>query len=80
MGLTNDMLLKVKEEIDRDPDKVGYLGKTDQEIADLLSNSVFKQRTVIDAHPSPLHRILMGLAGSPNIITASEVSQAKITT
>lgn len=78
MGLTIDMLKKIKEEIINDPMELGYAGKTDAEIAVLLSDSVFKKREVIDAHPSPLNRILVSMADSPNIITIQEVAQAKL--
>lgn len=77
MSLTNEMLKKIKEEIANDPEGIGYAGKNDLEIANLLSSSVFKKRIVMDAYPSPLNRILAGLADSPNIITDNEIAQAK---
>jgi hypothetical protein len=80
MGLTQEMLKKIKEEITKDPEGLDYTGKTDVEIASLLSNGYFKDRIVVDAYPSPLNRILINLAEGPNIITAIEVAQAKIIT
>ena len=78
MGLTTDMLKKIKEEILNDPEGRGYAGKTDTQIAALLSSGYFKDVIVQEAHPSPLNRILVGMSESPNIITATEVSQAKL--
>jgi hypothetical protein len=77
MGLTDLMLEKIKEEIDNDPEKLGYAGKKDQEIADLLNNNYFTQRIVIDEHPCRIHQILVGIADSPNIVTDAEVTLAK---
>lgn len=79
MALTDNMLKKIKEEIELDQDKLGYKDcKDDIELANLLSSSIFKERVVIDASPSPLNRILRGIADGPNIITADEVRQAKL--
>jgi hypothetical protein len=78
MGITGEILKKIKEEIATDPDKLGYAGKSDKEIATLLSSSVFKEMVVIEAHSSPLNRILRGINESPNIVTEAEVTSAKI--
>lgn len=80
MALTVDMLKKIKEEIDKDPEHLGYSGKTNSEIATMLSNNYTKQRIVEDVFQSPISRILSYMANTPNIISATEVSQAKITT
>ena len=77
MSIEEDILKKIKEEIEKDPQNIGYAGKTDAEIATLLSSSVFKERVVVDAQPSPLNRILVGIADSPNIISDAEITQAK---
>lgn len=79
MDLTLDMLRKIKEEIANDPDNLGYSGKTDKEIAIILNSSIFKERVVVDAHPSPLNRILRGVAEGPNVVTETDVAQAKVT-
>lgn len=80
MGLTTDMLKKIKEEIATDPMTLGYAGKTDAEIATLLSSNVYRLISSTDIIISPINRILANMAESPNVITAIEVSQAKITT
>ncbi len=80
MRLNDEMLKKIKEEITNDPQKIGYItAKNDEEVATLLSNGGFTERIVQDAYPSPLSRILTNMANSPNIITSTEVTQAKIT-
>lgn len=78
MDLTLDMLRKIKEEIVKDPDKLGYDGKSDKDIATLLNSSVFKERVVVDAHPSPINRILRGVADGPNEVTETDIAQAKV--
>lgn len=80
MGLTTDMLKKIKEEIENDPDGLGYAGKSNAEIAVLLCSSVFKNRTVVDSHAAPINRILANMTEGPNTLTATEVAQAKVAT
>ena len=77
MSITKEMLKKIKDEINNDPKGMGYAGKTDAEIAELLSGTVFRQRVVVDASPSPLHRILTSLTDSPNIVTEDDVKESK---
>lgn len=54
MGLTNEQLVTLKTELETDPKALGYAGKTDQEIADLLNtvglSSETVNRGVIDSH------------------------------
>lgn len=80
MGLTTDMLKKIKEEIGKDPMDLGYAGKTDGEIATLLSSNIYRLVSSTDIIVSPINRILAGLAESPNVVSAIEVTQAKLTT
>jgi hypothetical protein len=77
MALQDEINKRIKEEIETDPMSIGYAGKTDEEIKVLLNNSVIKQRIVEEPHPSPMNRIMAGLAGTQNIITAQEVTDAK---
>ena len=79
MGLTTDMLKKIKQEIADDPDGLGYAGKTDAAIAVLLNTTIIRQRIVEDAYPPPINRILSGMGQGPNTVTAIEVGQAKST-
>lgn len=77
MALKDEILLKIKEEITNDPFNVGYAGKTDAEIQDLLNNPVYKQRIVVDSETAPIARILSGIANLPNIIDVQDVIDAK---
>lgn len=80
MSLTNEILKRIKEEIAKDPEKVGYSGKTDAEILGLLNNSVQVPRTIYENKPSPINRILSGMTRTPNAITTVELSAALIAT
>ena len=80
MALKDIILQKIKEEIQLDPESVGYAGKTRDEILQLLNNSVRKYRTVEDAFPSPINRILTAMADTPNAITLIEFNAALATT
>jgi hypothetical protein len=79
MSLSLDMMKKISEEIANDPDKLGYSGKTDSEVADILSSGYTTTITQISIvyHTSPINKILAFMSGSPNSITASEITEAK---
>lgn len=77
MALKDEIEKKIKEEIANDPDGLGYALKTDDEIRITLNEPVRKQRVVEDIFPSPINRILSGLANAPNIVTTKDVSDAK---
>ncbi len=77
MALQDEINKRIKEEIINDPFGIGYAGKTDDEIKMLLNSSVVKQRVVEDVGQSPMNRIMSGLAQVPNIITTTEVTDAK---
>lgn len=78
MALTRELLLRIRQEIENDPEGVGYAGKTDAEILSLLNNAVRKQKTVEDVFPSPINRILTTIPEIPNVISLTELQQAKI--
>jgi len=77
MPLQDEIKKKIKEEISKDPYGVGYAGKSDAEIQELLNNPVLKERVEVYSLPSPINRILSGLAFAPNIIDETDVSNAK---
>lgn len=77
MAVQDTIIQKIKEELANDPNSMGYAGKTDQEITDLLNNPVYKQRIVIDTETAPIARILSGVANAPNIVALQDVVDAK---
>lgn len=66
--LAGDLL---KEEIQADPLAIGYAGKTDAQIADLLNTSIDP-----NTYGSRLNTIWRGLPYAPNQITAADVNAA----
>jgi hypothetical protein len=77
MNLFDEINKRIKEEIENDPQGVGYKGKTDEEIMTLLNTPVDKDRIVTDRSPAPICRILAGLENGPNVIKAEDVTTAK---
>jgi len=78
MSLQDEINTRIKEEIDKDPDSVGYAGKTDAEIMELLNSPVRKERVVVDSYPPPINKILSGLALAPNVVAETDIVASKI--
>lgn len=81
MALSNIILTKIKEEIDTDPKGLGYSGKTDQEVADLMNSPYKIDIPAKEMKPARIHQILFG--DGPNSIGAVKTddilnAQAKI--
>jgi len=74
MALIDDINQAIQDEILNDPQGIGYAGKSDDEIAALLNAPQVVARTVYDTYPSPMNRILNGLAGAPNAVAVDDVS------
>lgn len=77
MSLQDEIYAKIKEEISNDPFNIGYAGKSDKEIQELLNNPVVKDRVVQDVTQSPMNRILSGLSSAPNIVSEQDVTDSK---
>jgi len=77
MGLKEIINAKIKEEIDKDPAGVGYAGKSDKEIMDLLNNPIIKTRIVEDIQTARINVILAGIADTPNVIKETDIADAK---
>lgn len=77
MSVTDEILMRIKLEITNDPEGVGYAGKTDDEIMVLLNSPQIKQRVVDETLPSPMNRILNGLAKAPNVIESKDIAAAQ---
>ncbi len=74
MALIDDINQAIQDEIINDPQGIGYSGKTDVEIAALLNSPVQVPVTTYNTLPSPMNRILTGLAGAPNAVEVEDVS------
>ena len=77
MSLQDIINAKIKEEIEKDPQGVGYAGKSDKEIMDLLNNPVIKTRVVEDIQTARINVILSGIANTPNVINETDIVSAK---
>lgn len=77
MGLREEILRKIKEEIETDPTGVGYAGKTDEEIAILLSNPINRDKVITETYSSPMSRIIAGLAFAPNNAEVQDVIDSR---
>lgn len=77
MSLKSEMNKLIKDEINNDPKGIGYSGKTDQEIADLLNSGVSRSLTNYYTEQTPISRILSGLGFAPNICDSNDVKEAK---
>ena len=78
MSLQDEIYKRIKLEIQNDPQGLGYAGKTDDEIQVILNSAVVTERIVYDTSPSPMNRIMSGLAGTENVVSKAEVSDAKL--
>lgn len=77
MSLQDEINRRIKEEIEKDPEGIGYAGKTDEEIQILLNTPVLKTRVVEEQSAPPISRILSGLESAPNIVASTDVASAK---
>jgi len=75
----------VKDEITNDPMGLGYAGKSDQEIADLLNGPWILQvpavpgpGTVDVPQPARIFQIWLGLPYCPNAVDAADVAELKV--
>ena len=77
MTLIDKIIEKIKIEIEEDPNKIGYKDKADTEILYLINNPQTVERVVVDIFPSPINRILSGIANAPNQIDLNYIIEAK---
>jgi hypothetical protein len=75
--LSNLVKEKIKEEIINDPVGRGYAGKTDDEVMQLLNEPYEVDVVVIEQRPARINQILLGIADTPNVITADDVFDAQ---
>lgn len=77
MDLTEKIRQLIRLEIDEDPFNVGYAGKTDEEIMNLLNNPQEVQVMKTEIRQSPINRILNGIPATPNAVSENDVVEAK---
>lgn len=77
MSVQDEIMKRIKEEINNDPYNLGYAGKTDEEIKDILNSPMIIQRLVQEQHESPMNRIMRALAEAPNTVSTKEVADSK---
>ncbi len=75
-GITNIYSI-IKKEIDEDPEKIGYAGKTNAEIVNLLNNPQKKTKIVEYEIPARIYAILIGIANTSNVVAEKDVIAAK---
>ncbi len=69
------MLQLIKDEIVNDPMNRLYDSKSDQEIADLLNEPMADESNIVV--PARINQIFVGIPFTPNVVTASDISDAK---
>lgn len=71
--LDSIMEQKIRDEIEKDPEKRGYSGKTNQQIANLLNKPYYKDVVIQQEYPPRLYTILYTIPSVPNIVIASDI-------
>jgi hypothetical protein len=77
MSLQDTIYALIKDEIAKDPQKIGYAGKTDDEIAVLLNTNPVRISSMANIDVPPISRILQGVPMAPNLVTKDEVISAQ---
>ncbi len=78
MSIYDKILQKVKDEISKDPRKLGYNGKTVKEQLNILNTTyaiVVSSEVVM---PCPANQILAGIESAPNAIDETLITAAKL--
>jgi len=78
MKFYDEVLKRIKEEIEKDPEKLGYNGKTDEEIVTILNGDYHKEYIATATFPPRLGQILRGIEGTPNIMETQDITNAKV--
>ena len=70
MNIQDEILRRIKQEIVKDPYNLGYAGKTDEEIKNILNNpfSILVVSSSQTPFPCPMNRILAGVEYAPNAV------------
>ena len=76
MGMVEDLCQRIKEEIEKDPMKRGYAGKSEVEIAALMNEPFTTEEVVTIQHEPRVMTIVNALPGAANIIADTDVVQS----
>lgn len=77
MSLLKPILAAIKEEIAKDPEGLGYAGKTDQEVLDLLNKPYTKTETVEMTMPPRITQLLHQVPFAANSLDIIDLTEAK---
>jgi len=77
MSYSDEFFKRLKIEIETDPEKRGYAGKTDKEVCDLLNGGYTITKTIEDPQGPRVYAVISGIPYTQNVIKESEVSMAK---
>ena len=80
MTLRDTILQKIKEEIQSDPNNVGYDAMTALQKLQAINNHVERQVVTVQYDTPPISRILSGLADTPNVVSLADLTAALSTT
>jgi hypothetical protein len=75
-ALQDEINEAIKKEIETDPEKIGYKGKTDQEVKELLRSSFTVKKKKIIQRPVRFNDIMRGVKYCPNVPTVTMVAEA----
>jgi hypothetical protein len=77
MSITLEMLKKIQDEINNNPD---YAGKTDAEIVSILNKPKIGTKVVETYEEPPITRLFNAVATAPNVITETDIKNARVIT
>lgn len=75
--MLEDISQKIKEEITQDLEGLGYAGKTNAEVMDLLNEPYKKSRIVVEEYPPRILSVLMGLTTGSFKVNRKDMTNIK---
>lgn len=73
----DELMRRIKAELNTDPTGRGYAGKTDAEITAMLNEPYEVEVVRTELRPARINQILLGVANTPNVIKTADVTEAK---
>jgi hypothetical protein len=78
MAIVDIIAQRIKEEIENDPYKRGYAGKSDDEIAKLMNEPFFTEKTVQEYCMPRITEIINAIPSAANTVEKEDISTAKV--